>query len=820
MWSQDVRYALRMMAKNPGFTAVAAFSLALGTGAAASIFSLADALVLRPLPVARPGEVMSLRAKTEGSPFGANFYTFSWPDYLDYREKSRSFTDLVAIDQTALSLAPDARTPAQLRLGLLVSGNLFSAFGVEPALGRGFLPEEDAVPGRDAVVVLAHGTWKSLFNSDPEVVGKRMRINGTEFTVVGVAPERFTGMDQYIRPAVFLPMSTLPFLAGDDGRTRLLNRDARGISVKGRLRPGVDMAAAEAELSSIAQGLAEAYPDTNGKHRGILVRSEFQARVEASPPDAYLVAMLMSLTGLVLLIACANVANLLLSRAGAREREIAVRQAVGASRARLVRQLLTEGFVLALLGGALGLALAHGGVAFFQHIPMPNEFVTLGVQLDRRVLLFSLVASALSVLAFGLVPALQTTRADLVSALKAGDTPKGVAKRLWGRQGLVVAQVALALVLLGTAATLVRGFGEIMQGEPGFRRDHLLMASLDTSVLRYSDDQAKRFYRDLVERARTLPGARSASLTFSIPMGANFAGFQYMPEGQAWPKDKDAPRTFGNTVDEHYFSTLRVPVVKGRAFTVTDSPDAPKVVIVNEHLAEKLWPGQDPLGKRLRLDGPDEPLLEVVGVARTHKYIWVGEAPSDHLYLPFAQAPRQRMTLLVETTGDGSTLVQPVRELVASIDPDMPLFGVRSMEDFYAKRIEGVPGLIVETVGSLGLVGVVLALVGLYGLVAYSVSRRTREIGVRMALGARRAEVLRMVLRQGMVLAGIGIGVGFAGSLMVSRFLSSIIEGIPPVEKIGLLVPPILLLAASGLATLGPAWKAARVDPLGALRSE
>jgi predicted permease len=820
MWSQDVRYAFRMMAKSPGFTAVAAFSLALGTGAAASIFSLADALVLRPLPVARPDEIMSMRAKTEGSPFGANYYTFSWRDYLDYREKSRSFSDLVAIDQTSLAISPDAKTQAQLRLGLLVSGNFFTALGVEPALGRGFLPEEDAVPGRDAVVVLSHGTWKTQFGSDPGVVGKHARLNGAEFTVVGVAPERFTGMDQYIRPAVFLPMNALPFLAGDDGRSRLEKRDARGISVKGRLRPGVDQAAAEAELSTIARGLAEAYPDTDAKVQGILVRSEFQARVEASPPDAYLVAMLLSLTGLVLLIACANVANLLLSRAGAREREIAVRQAVGASRARLVRQLLTEGFVLALLGGVLGLALAKGGVEFFQHIPMPNEFVTLGVQLDRRVLLFCLVASALSVLAFGLVPALQTTRADLVSALKAGDTPKGMAKRLWGRQGLVVVQVALALVLLGTAATLVRGFSQILQGEPGFRRDHLLMASFDASVLRYSDDQAKRFYRDLVERARTLPGARSASLTFSIPMGANFAGFQYVPEGQTWPHDQDAARTFGNTVDEHYFSTLRVPIVKGRAFTVTDTAEAPGVIIVNERLAEKLWPGQDPLGKRLRLNSPDAPLSEVVGVARTHKYIWVGEAPSDHLYVPFAQAPRQRMTLLVESEGDGATLVPAVRQLVTSLDPDMPLFGVRSMEDFYEKRIEGVPGLIVQTVGGLGVAGVVLALVGLYGLVAYSVSRRTREIGVRMALGASRAGVLRMVLKQGLVLAAIGIVVGFAGSLVASRLLAAIMEGISTTEVIGLVAPPLLLLGASALATLVPAWKAARVDPLRALRIE
>jgi putative ABC transport system permease protein len=821
MWSQDVRYALRRMARNPAFTLVAALSLALGTGAAASIFSMADALVLRPLPIAEPGEVMTLRPKTDSSPWGADFYSISWPDYLDYREKSRSFTGLVALTDTSLSIATDAKAQAQLRFGMLVSGNFFGVMGVEPVLGRGFLPEEDTVPGRDAVAVVSHSLWTTAFGSDPAAVGKRIRLNGTEFTVVGVAPERFTGMDLFVRPAVFLPMNALPLVSGEAGHERLRNRGERFLSVKGRLRPEADAKAAEAELNTIARGLAEAYPATNRESRGVLVRGELQARIDASPPDAYLSGLLLALTGLVLLIACANVANLLLSQAGARERELALRQAVGASRTRLVRQLLTEGLVLAFLGGMLGLLVAWAGVQFFKRIPMPTELITFGVQLDRRVLLFGFLASSLSVLAFGLVPALRTARADLVTAFKAGDSLQG-SKRLWGRKGLVVGQVALALVLLGATATLLRGFSRLLGGEPGYRRDHLLMASFDPSVLRYTDEQAQRFYRELVERARSLPGARSAALAAAVPTGNGQQGFRYEVEGQTRPKDKDAPSTFGISVDEHYFDTFRVPIVKGRSFAVTDTRDAPLVVIVNEHLAEKLWPGRDPLGRRLRLDAQDDdaPWAEVVGVARQHRYIWVGEAPSDYLYVPFAQSRRQRMTLLLESVGDPASLVVPLRELVATIDPDLPLYNVRTMEDFYAKRIQGVPAMIVQTVGSLGVMGGVLALVGLYGLVAYSVSRRTREIGVRMAVGASRRQVLLMVLGQGLLLASVGIAIGVLGSLGVSRLFTAIIEGIPPVEAATLLAVPLMLLAASALATVVPALRASRVDPLRVLRSE
>jgi putative ABC transport system permease protein len=819
MWSQDVRYAVRTMFRNPGFTAVAALSLALGTGAAAAVFSLADALVLRPLPVARPGELLSLRAQAQDSPFGASYASFSWTDYLDYREKSQSFEGLAAYRFVSVSLTKDAKAASQLRLGLLVSGNFFRVLGVEPALGRGFRPEEEAEAG-SAVVVLSHSLWTSAFGADPAVLGRAVRLNGLDFTVVGVAPERFTGVDQFVRPALFVPMPAWVLLAGEEGRERLQRRDERSLAVKGRLRPGVGLGAAQAELTSIARALEEAYPATN-KNQGALVRSELHARIESSPPDAALSAMLLALTGLVLLIACANVANLLLSRGGARAREIAVRQAVGAGRTRLVRQLLTEGLVLALLGGLLGLVLAAVGVRFFASLPVPSDLpIVLGVELDRRVLLVAFGASLLSVLAFGLTPALQTTRADVVSGLKVGDAGFALGRRLWGRQGLVVAQVALSLVLLVSAAVLLRGFARLLAADSGFRRDHILMASFDPTVLRYSDEKTERFYRDLVERARGLPGVRSAALTFGIPLGNEQQVLSFIPEGHVLPEGKSTLSSFGNIAGEGYFDTLKVPLARGRAFASTDTKDSPRVAIVNEHLAETYWPGQEALGKRLRLEGPEAPWAEVVGVARTHKYIWTGEAPSDFVYLPYAQSPRPRMVLLIESEGEPGGLTGPLRDLVRSLDPDLPMYNVRTMEDHFEARAVSVPAMIVNTVASLGLMGLVLSLVGLYGLVAYSVSRRTREIGVRMALGARRGQVLRMVLGQGLVLALIGVAAGLVLSAGASRLLASMIQGVDVREPLAFLGLPPLLLAASALAALAPAARAARVDPVSTLRSE
>jgi len=821
MWSQDIRYALRMMVRNPAFTLVAAVSLALGIGATSAIFSIADALLLRPLPVVDPRGVVSLRREAKDAPFGANYFSTSYADYRDYRDRSRSFDGLVAFDYTSLSFTPDAKASPQFRLGLIASANLFSVLGVEPTLGRGFRPEEDEVPGRDAVVVLSHDLWESAFGADPGAVGRSVRLNGADFTVVGVAPASFTGVDQYVRPALFVPLHAASLLEGRGGSARLEDRGARGLAVKGRLRRGVSLDQAQAELSTLAAALQKSYPDTN-RNEGVRLRSELQSRVEISPPDAGLIVMLLVLAGLVLLIACANVANLLLSRSGARAREVAVRQALGAGRTRLVRQLLTESLLLALLGGVLGVLLAYGGVRFFSQIRVPTDMpVALAVQLDRRVLLVSLIVSLVSVVAFGLAPALQTIRVNLVSALKA--SAEGDARgrrRLLGRRALVVAQVALSLVILAVAASLVQGFSRTLAADPGFRRDQLITASFDTSLLRYSEEKSEAFFRDLAERARQLPGVKGATLSFSVPMGNQLQGVDIVPEGFVLPPGEEKLSVFGNTIDEAYFDVQGVPLVKGRAFVATDTKDAPPVVIVNERLAEKYWPGQDPLGKRVRLVGEKATWAEIVGVARTHKYIWAGEAPTDFIYLPFAQRPRMQMRLLVLSEGDPALLAGPIRELARSLDPDLPVYDVRTVAEFYEMRVVDTLGLIVETVTFLGLMGLVLAVVGLYGLVAYSVSRRTREIGIRMAVGADRRDVLRMVLRQGLSLSLVGIALGLVLSLGAASLLSSVIEGVRRAEPLAFLVVPLTLLAVTLAATLLPARRAALVEPIKALHHE
>ncbi len=817
---QDVRYGCRMLAANPGFTLVAVGSLALGIGANCAAFSWADALLLRPLSVARPSEVVTVGStmSVEGfSRVGA-----SYREYIDIRDRSTSFDGLVAFSSVTAGLAATPDALPKLTLGLVVSGNFFTVMGVEPGLGRTFRPEEDQVPGRDATVILSHSLWEQHFGSDPSILGRRVQLNGIEFTVVGVAPKQFTGMNQFVRSDFYAPLMMWPNLLGDPKARPLEDRKLRSITIKGRLKPGVSQTRAQTELSVIAKDLEQAYPDTN-RNRDLVVRTELQARIAQSPPDSMLIAMLTTLALAVLFVACANVAGLLTSRAPARAREMAMRVAIGAGRGRLITQLMTESLLIALAGGVLGLAVGYGAIQVFQLIQIPTDLpVALTFQLDRRALAFSLVVAGLSAILFGFAPAIQTSRADLAMVMKSGESLVG-RRRRWGRRLLVGGQVAVSVVLLVLATFMYRGFQEQLSNGPGYRTDHLLMMSFDPSLVHYGEDETRRFFLQLAEQARSLPGVKSVALTSSVPMATdNLNASNVIPEGYELPVGKENLTLFSSRVDEHYFATMQIPIVRGRGFREADSIDAPRVAIVNEQYVEHYSPNQDPIGRRFQLiEQGVSSWIEIVGVAKTTKYLWLAEPPTEYVYLPYRQNPRSEMVLLTESAGDPSSLVAPLRSVVQGLDRLQPIFNVRTMDDFYRMRTITIFNVIIGIVAAMGMMGLGLAIVGLYGLVAYATSRRTKEIGIRMAIGAGRTTVLRMVLRDGLVLAVVGLVVGLAAGVGAERLLQAAFPGgdesFRPMAHV--LVAPIVL-AATFIASYLPARRAARLDPMKALRYE
>ena len=819
LW-QDVRYGWRLLAANPGFTIVAVLSLAIGIGANCAIFSFADALVLRPLPVPRPGEVFTVGWSTPVEAFGASSINSSYPDYVDIRDRSRSFEGLVAYQYVTVGFATERSATPKLKLGMLASGNLFNVIHIAPVLGRTFRTDEDQVPARDAVVVLGHAMWEQEFASDRNVVGRRLLLNGHDFTVIGVAPEAFTALNSVVRSDFFVPIMMSPWVLSDPKAASLHARDTRNLTLKGRLAPGVSQTSAQAELTTIGNDLVRAYPEVN-KSRHLVVRTELQARVAQDPPDARLAAMLMTLALAVLLVACANVGGLLISRAPARAREIALRLAIGAGRWRLVRQLVTESLLIAIAGGAVGLGVGYAGMLLFRQIEIPTDLpIALGFEMDRRALLFSLLVSLASALLFGLVPALQSARADLTAIMKAGDSVAPGRRRRWGRTLLVGGQVAVSVVILAVALFMYRAFARELSFGPGYRTDHLLLMNVDTSLVHYTDPQSEQFFKGFADGAREIPGVVDASLTTAVPMLNDSLGSEaVIPEGYTFPPGKDSATVLVSYIDERYFDVMNIPLLRGRNFSVNDDANGAKVAIINEQLAKHYWPNQDPIGKRLRtVDEREEP-IEVVGLAKTSKYIFIAEPPTEFVYFAYRQKTQPRMAIVAHAAGDSAGLSGPLREVVHRLDANMPIFNVRTMEALYRMRAISIFNVLIGTVASLGLMGLGLAIVGLYGLVAYAVSRRTREIGIRMAIGANRRDVLRLVLRHGLLLAGVGLAVGLVASVGAGRVLDAVFGDNERDFGALLLVIPIVASVTS-LAAYIPARRAARIQPTHALRHE
>ena len=781
------------------------------------MFSFADALLLRPLPVPEPGMVAAVTTATSAA-FGTST-ALSYPDYRDFRDGNRSFDGLVASSFMSVGYSRAAAASPKVAFGFYVSGNFFRVLGVNPAPGRGFADSEDQAAGRDPVVVLGHDFWKSQFGGSPAAVGSTVWLNSIPFTIIGVAPEAFTGVDQLVKASLFVPLAMSPRLRSIN---YLEQRDFHWLTVKGRLKPGVAIAQANADLGRIAARLEQMYPQSN-RNRRVEVQTELQLRVKQSPPNAALVLMLLVLAGCVLLVACANVTGLLLSRARGRSREMAVRLAIGASRAALIRQLLLENLLLAFVGGLAGISLAYAGARFTNNIPIPSDVpLAFHASVDRRMLFFTVATSFLSTFVFGLTPAIQATRLDLVSSLKSADADSGGRRRLWGRNTIVIGQVALSLLLLIVSGVLVQGFrDELLQG-PGFRKDHLYLTTLDTQSVHYSAEQSLRFYRDLLDRTRRATGVRSAALASNVPLFGS-RSVSLVPDGYSLPRGETALTVFNSDVSDGYFAAMHIPILHGRGFQESDRAGTPRVAVVNQNFASHYWPNQDAVGKRFHVGNASGPVVQIVGVAQVSKYFWIAEPPLDFIYLPYTQEGRSTLTILAESAApDASTLAPVLREVIRELDPAMAVYDTRTMEDFYEQRAVKTPNMIAGSVATLGTMGLILAVTGLYGLIAYSVSRRAREIGIRMAIGADPRSVIRMVLLQGMFLGGTGVALGLLLSFAACRMLTSLVF-IASFSRVNYAIFPALslpLLVLILLAAYGPARRASRIDPMQALREE
>ncbi|HVZ20635.1 MAG TPA: ABC transporter permease, partial [Vicinamibacterales bacterium] len=721
---RDVRYGARMLANTPGITAIAVLSIALGIGVNAAMFSLADGLALRPLQVPHSGDVVAVTvaANNDRDAFFGTDMGVSYPDYVDLRDRARSFTGLAAYSNVIASIADRADEPPRGSLGFAVTGNFFDVLQLRPALGRMFVPADDRVSAAP-VIVLPYDTWSERFGGDLRVIGRHLRVGGIDATVIGVAPKEFPGMELVLQPAFYIPLAMVPSLPGmsPDSRTR---RDVRSLAVTGRLRPGVSMPQAQDDIRRIAIGLERAYPDTN-RRISFRVRSDLDERRESRGPATPAAWTLIALAGVVLLVACANVAGLLLSRASARLREISLRIALGGSRLRVARQLVTESTLIAVFGAGLGLAVADAAIRFLGRVQVVSDVgIRMTIALDHRVLAVALLATVVSALLAGVVPAWRMVQADDVAGtLKGGTAPSTTRSRLTGRNLLVASQVALALTVLTVGVFLYRTF-EAEFGKPGFRTDHILMATFNPTIAGADAAKAEAFYRLLKDRVRQIPGVRSVGMTAVMPMNQDHRLRTGMvPEGyQLPPGTKDVRISFAQ-VDDGYFETLGVPIVRGRGFTSGDRADAPLVAIVNQTMAARYWPGQNPIGKRLRVSDWRDGWVQVVGVAADGKYNWIGEGPTPFVYLAESQGIGPWGTLLVASNADDAALASSIRATVRDLDPNMPLASLRTIEEWYYGSAVGVITGFVWTIASMGLLGVLLALVGLYGLVSYAARR-------------------------------------------------------------------------------------------------
>jgi predicted permease len=809
---QDVRYSLRMMAKAPGFAAIAILTLALGIGANTTIFSWINSALLNPVPgLASPNEVVALtQGKSGDIPLG-----FTYPDIEAMRDGQQSFTGITACGFAQMSLTGKGK-PERV-WGMVASANYFDVLGVRPILGRSFLPAEDEKPGGAPVAVISYRLWQTHFGANPEIVGQAIEINQHPYTIVGVTPAVFQGSQTGVRTEIWVPiMMEAQLLPQGD---LLHDHHYFWLLAFGRLKPGVRPEHAQEEMTLLLKREVKNYPEEHKGHDSVTVYPLWRNPFGLNMFLSVLLPMLMTIAGLVLLLACANVANLMLVRSVGRRREIAIRMSLGASRWRLVRQLLVESLILALAGGAVALLITFWTAGtLMKFMPTMDAPLSLIVSADRAVLLATMVISLLTGVIFGILPALRSSSEAPVAVLKEDtSSASGGLRKARLASGLVVAQISLSLLLLICAGLFIRSFMSAQQINPGFNSHNVLIASYDLFTAGYSQESGAEFDRQLVAKLESLPGIQSVCLSNRVPLGFNGGSTAVKPEGYV-PQANELMETQDAIITPNYFRTLQIPMVKGRDFSLQDTRSSQRVAIISEAFVNRYWPNQEALGKQLNSDLTHE-WFTVVGVARDSKVNRLNEKPMPFVYLPQYQVYRPEMVVVARTTGDPLAFGKTVEKTIHDLNASLVVFDVTTLE--LRDQVSSFPQRVAGTfVGAFGLLALVLAAVGIYGVTAYTTRQRTHEIGIRMALGASKEDILRLVLGHGLRLTFVGVGLGLAASFALTRYLGSMLLGVTSTDALTFSSVAILLCAVALFACFIPARRAMRVDPMVALRYE